>query len=433
MHISLQHAIHSGGADPGDRSLARISHRSYGWRVHLRYDAETERFREELRSWLSENQPPVEEVRADPWLSSGHITGWARAWQQRLFDAGWLVPGWPPELGGRNATPIQQLVYFEEMACIPLMRSCNLQGLTIIAPSIRDYGSEQQKRRYLVPTLRGEISWCLGMSEPGAGSDLAGLSTRANLEGDLFVVNGQKVWTSGAAHAGLCFCFVRTDPDAPKHKGISVLIIDMKSPGISVRPLPELVDKDRADFSEVYFENVEVPSENLVGVLNHGWSITTGSLAHERGMLWTSQVARIEQKIGELIALGGETGPSGERRGDDPRFRDRVAELYVESQALKYMGYRGFAKVARGKSSPEHSVMKLLGSELEQKLCLIALEAQGPQALDVAFERHAFDESEGAPPWARQYLYTFGNTIAGGTSEIQRNIIAQRVLGLPRS
>ena len=407
--------------------------RSYGWRVHLRYDPETERFREELRSWLSDNQPPPEEVRADPWLSSGHITGWARAWQQRLFDSGWLVPGWPPELGGRNATSIQQLVYFEEMACIPLMRSCNLQGLTIIAPSIRDYGSEQQKRRYLVPTLRGEISWCLGMSEPGAGSDLASLSTRASLEGDLFVVNGQKVWTSGAAHAGLCFCFVRTDPDAPKHKGISVLIIDMKSPGISVRPLPELVDKDRADFSEVYFENVEVPSENLVGVLNHGWSITTGSLAHERGMLWTSQVARIEQKIGELIALGGETGPSGERRGDDPRFRDRVAELYVESQALKYMGYRGFAKVARGKSSPEHSVMKLLGSELEQKLCLIALEAQGPQALDVAFARHAFDESEGAPPWARQYLYSFGNTIAGGTSEIQRNIIAQRVLGLPRS
>ena len=270
------------------------------------------------------------------------------------------------------------------------------------------------------------------MSEPGAGSDLAALSTRANLEDDLFVVNGQKVWTSGAAHSDLCFCFVRTDPDAPKHKGISVLIIDMKSPGISVRPLPELVDKDRADFSEVYFENVEVPSDDRVAVLDHGGSNPTGSLAHERGMLWTSQVARIEQKIGELIALGGETGPSGERRGDDPRFRDRVAELYVESQALKYMGYRGFAKVARGKSSPEHSVMKLLGSELEQKLCLIALEAQGPQALDVAFARHAFDESEGAPPWARQYLYSFSNTIAGGTSEIQRNIIAQRVLGLPR-
>ncbi len=401
--------------------------------MHLRYDAETERFREELRSWLAENQPDPEVVRADPWLSSGHITDWARAWQQRLFDAGWLVPGWPTELGGRNATPIQQLVYFEEMACIPLMRSSNVQGLTIIAPSIRDYGSEDQKRRYLVPTLRGEISWCLGMSEPGAGSDLAALSTRANLEGDLFVVNGQKVWTSGAAHSDLCFCFVRTDPDAPKHKGISVLIIDMASPGISIRPLPELVDKDRADFNEVYFENVEVPSENLVGVLNQGWSITTGSLAHERGMLWTSQVARIEQKIGQLIALGSKTGPSGERRGDDPRFRDQVAALYVESQALKYMGYRGFAKVARGKSSPEHSVMKLLGSELEQKLCLIALEAEGPAALDVAFERHAFDESEGAPPWARQYLYSFGNTIAGGTSEIQRNIIAQRVLGLPRS
>ncbi len=157
--------------------------------MHLRYDVATERFRAELQSWLAENQPDPEVVRADPWLSSGHITDWARAWQQRLFDAGWLVPGWPPELGGRNATPVQQLVYFEEMACIPLMRSSNVQGLTIIAPSIRDYGSEDQKRRYLVPTLRGEISWCLGMSEPGAGSDLAALSTRANLEGDLFVVN----------------------------------------------------------------------------------------------------------------------------------------------------------------------------------------------------------------------------------------------------
>jgi alkylation response protein AidB-like acyl-CoA dehydrogenase len=401
--------------------------------VRLGYDDETECFREELRAWLAANQPTREEMSNEPWLSSAHVTSWARDWQRRLFDAGWLVPGWPPELGGRNATPVQQLVYFEEFARIPMMRSYNVQGLTIIAPSIRDYGSAEQQERYLVPTLRADITWCLGMSEPGAGSDLASLSTRAALDDDIFVVNGQKVWTSGAAHADLCFCFVRTDPEAPKHRGISVLIIDMKSAGVSVRPLPELVDKDRADFNEVFFENVEVPRQNLVGELNQGWSITTGSLAHERGMLWTSQVARIEQKIDELVALGAEPAPEGGRRGDDPRFRDQVAALYVESQALKFMGYRGFAKVARGEASPEHSVMKLLGSELEQKLCLTAMEALGPAALDVAFGRHAFDEAEGAPPWARQYLYTFSNTIAGGTSEIQRNIIAQRVLGLPRS
>ncbi len=400
--------------------------------MHLRYDDETERFRAELRAWLNENQPNPDEMRREPWLSSAHLTPWARAWQRRLFDAGWLVPGWPPELGGRNATPVQQLVYFEEFARIPVMRSYNVQGLTIIAPSIRDYGNEEQAERFLVPTLRGEISWCLGMSEPGAGSDLAGLSTRAVREDDAFLVNGQKVWTSGAAHADLCFCFVRTDPEAPKHKGISVLIIDMKTPGVRVRPLPELTDPERADFNEVFFENVEVPAENLVGELNRGWSITTGSLAHERGMLWTSQVARLEKKIEDLIAVGRQPAAGGGCLRDDPRFRDQVAALYVESQALKFMGYRGFAKVARGRASPEHSVMKLLGSELEQRLCLMAMETLGPAGLDVAFERHAYDETEGAPPWARQYLYTFGNTIAGGTSEIQRNIIAQRVLGLPR-
>jgi len=401
--------------------------------VRLRYDEQTEAFRRELRGWLRENQPDPDDMRREPWLSSAHLTPWAREWQRRLFDAGWLVPGWPPELGGRNATPVQQLVYFEEFARIPAMRSYNVQGLTIIAPSIRDYGSEAQIERYLLPTLRGEVSWCLGMSEPGAGSDLAALSTRAILEDDTFVVNGQKVWTSGAAHADLCFCFVRTDPEAPKHRGISVLIVDMKTPGVQVRPLPELTDPERADFNEVFFENVEVPRENLVGEMNRGWSITTGSLAHERGMLWTSQVARLEQKIDDLIAMGDRPAPGGGRLGDDTRFRDQVAALYVESQALKFMGYRGFAKVARGQASPEHSVMKLLGSELEQRLCLTAMEALGPAGLDVAFERHAYDETEGAPPWARQYLYTFGNTIAGGTSEIQRNIIAQRVLGLPRS
>ena len=350
--------------------------------MKLHYDAETERFRAELRAWLDENQPPAEEMARDPFLSSAHLPDWARAWQRRLFDAGWLVPGWPAELGGRDATPIQQLVYFEELARIGAWRSYNVQGLTIIAPSIRDHGTPEQHERWVLPTLRAEISWCLGMSEPGAGSDLASLSTRADLEGDEFVVHGQKVWTSGAAHADLCFCFVRTDPDAPKHAGISVLVIDMKSPGIDVRPLPDLLDRGHADFNQVYFDGVRVPRENLVGELNRGWAISAGSLAHERGMLWTTQAARLETQVEELMELA--------REQDDAVLRDDVAALYVDVQALKFMGYRGFGKFARGEASPEHSVLKLVGSELEQRLCRIASEAQGEGALDVQFEGPTF-------------------------------------------
>ena len=371
-------------------------------------------------------------MRAAPSLSSAHLPDWARAWQQRLFEAGWLVPGWLPELGGRNATPVQQLVYFEEFARIPVMRSYNIQGLTIIAPSIQDYGSEAQKARYVLPTLRAELAWCLGMSEPGAGSDLASLSTRAEAVDDHFVVSGQKVWTSGAAHADYCFCFVRTEPDAPKHRGISVLVIDMKSAGIRVRPLPELTNPEQADFNEVFFDAVRVPAENLIGERGQGWSISSGSLAHERGMLWTTQAARIERKLEEIVALGEREAPGGGRLRDDPRFRDRVAALYVDGQALKFMGHRGFGKFARGEASPEHSVLKLVGSELEQRMCLVATEVLGAGALDVSYDPGLFDVAEGAPPWSLQYLRSFGNTIAGGTSEIQRNIIAQRVLGLPR-
>jgi alkylation response protein AidB-like acyl-CoA dehydrogenase len=399
--------------------------------VKLHFDASTERFREELRAWLETNRPSDEERLAEPARSSAHLPRWARAWQRRLFDAGWLVPGWPPELGGRNATPVQQLVYFEEMAKLPFMRSPNIQGLTIIAPSIRDYGSEEQKRRYVLPTLRAEMSWCLGMSEPGAGSDLAALSTRAEVRDDHFVVDGQKVWTSGAMDADLCFCFVRTNPQAPKHRGISVLIIDMKSPGVDVRPLPELTDSERADFGQVYFDGVVVPRESLVGELDRGWAMAAGSLAHERGMLWTSASAQLEERIEALRGLAAQPAPDGSRLADDPVFRDAFAGLYVDAQALKFLGYEGFAKFARGEASPEHSVLKLFGSEITQRLTLMAVEHLGAAALDVEVDERAgrFERN----PWAIQYFFSFANTIAGGTSEIQRNIIAQRVLGLPRA
>jgi alkylation response protein AidB-like acyl-CoA dehydrogenase len=399
--------------------------------VRLHYDDETEAFREELRSWISENLPSEDE-RDEPILSSAHMPGWARRWQRRLFDAGWLVPGWPPELGGRNATPVQQMVYFEELSRLEVPRTCNPQGLSIITPSIVDFGSKEQRERFAIPTLKAEITWCLGMSEPDAGSDLAGLRTRAELIGDRFVVNGQKVWTSGAHHADWCFCFVRTDPLAPKHQGISVLIIDMHSPGVRTRPLPELTDPSHADFNEVFFTDVEVPAENLVGGLNKGWAIAGGSLAHERGMLWLSEAVGIERLLGQLVELANDPPSGVVRLADDPCARDMIAAAYIRSQALKALGYRGFAKVARGLAAPEHSALKLLGSELRRQVTRQVTEALGAEGADSNLRI--------APPFGRRedesfathYLQSFAGTIAGGTSEIQRNIIAERVLGLPR-
>jgi len=327
---------------------------------------------------------------------------------------------------------VQQLVYHEEMAKFAVWRSNNPQGLDIIAPSIHDYGSEFLKQKYLVPTLRAEIAWCLGMSEPGAGSDLAALSTRAEVHDDHFVVSGQKIWTSGAHHADYCFCFVRTDPDVPKHRGISVLIVDMKAKGVTTRPLPDLIDRDRADFNEVFFDGVVVPRDHLVGPLNQGWSISTGSLAHERGMMWLASASRLDGMLERIFRMARELGPDGRRIGESATFRDELASLYVDAQAIWFMGYQGFAKFAKGQISPEHSVLKLFGSEVAQRAARVATEAQGVDGLEVEFHGSVEDESGGEMPWMKRYLQSYGGTISAGASEIQRNIIAQRVLGLPR-
>jgi alkylation response protein AidB-like acyl-CoA dehydrogenase len=396
--------------------------------VKLGYEDEDEAFRAELNGWLDANVP-TESILKEPKLSSAHLLPWARAWQRTLFDNGWLVPGWPPELGGRNATPTQQMIYFEELSRRQIPRSLNPQGLGIIAPSIRDYGTPEQIEKFLLPTLRAEISWCLGMSEPGAGSDLASLSTKAVLDGDSFIVNGQKVWTSGAHHADWCMCFVRTDPDAPKHKGISALIIETTSPGVERRPFPELSEPDFLDFNEVFFTDVHVPKENLLGDLNDGWRLTQGSLAHERAMLWIDYANSMQRAVNALMDLGQTIGPDGERIGADPKFRDEMAGFAIDAQALTLMGYRGFSKFMAGKSSPEHSLLKLFGSEAVQRACAAAVQAQGIVSLDANAPGPPMWR-EGA--WAVQWLRSFSGTIPGGTSEIQRNIIAERVLGLPR-
>jgi alkylation response protein AidB-like acyl-CoA dehydrogenase len=396
--------------------------------VRLRYGEEEEAFRAELVAWLEANVPP-DDVLRQPKQSSANFEDWSRDWQRTLFEAGWLVPGWPPELGGRNATAAEQMIYFEELSKREIPRTLNPQGLGIVAPSIRDYGTPEQQERFLLPTLRAEIAWCIGMSEPGAGSDLASLSTRAVLDGDHFVVNGQKVWTSGAHHSDWCVCFVRTDPDAPKHQGISALIVDMTTPGVECRPFPELSEPDYFDFNEVFFTDAVVPRENLLGELHQGWPITQGSLAHERAMLWIDYAYLAQRAVNAMIALGDRPGPDGRPLRESERFRETVASFHIDAQALFLMGYRGFSKFMKGKSSPEHSLLKLYGSETLQRILDAGADALGPAGIDTSLMGPVMWR-DGA--WVVQWMRSFSGTIPGGTSEIQRNIIAERVLGLPR-
>jgi alkylation response protein AidB-like acyl-CoA dehydrogenase len=392
--------------------------------VKLAWGAEEEAFRAELEQFVDEHLPPEAAAGADSmddWDDDDEIVPqWFRNWQATLFDHGWMVPAYPPELGGRNCTPVQTLVYLETLAARRIPRSGHFPGYAIVGPSLLEFGTEAQ--RALAPAaIRGDTVWCIGMSEPNAGSDVAGLQTRAEVFDDHFVVNGQKVWTSYAQIAQRCFCYVRTDPDAPKHKGISVLIVDMATPGIEIRPLRHLSGK--AHFAEVFFTDVVIPRENLVGQLNGGWAITQGSLAHERAGLWVESVARLEQNIGALVEVAKRHGTDR-----DPITRRRIAEMYELAASLRALGYKGFASYAQGSSAPEHSYMKLATSEASKELYELGMELQG--AYGVVAEP---DRAEEDGRWLSAFLMSFAGTIAGGSAEIQRNIIAQRVLGLSRA
>jgi alkylation response protein AidB-like acyl-CoA dehydrogenase len=390
--------------------------------MKLAWGPEDEAFRAELVEFLDANVPPELATGAD---FMGEFSGdeivprWLREWQATLFDNGWMIPAYPPELGGRNCTSVQTLVYLETMAARRVPRSGHFPGYAIVAPSLLEFGNAEQQQ--LVPAaIRGDTIWCIGMSEPNAGSDLAGLQTRADVHDDHFLVNGQKVWTSYAAIAQKCFCYVRTDPTLPKHRGISLLILDMDTPGIEVRPLTHITRK--ADFAEVFFTDVVVPRENLVGELHGGWAITQGSLAHERAGLWVEGVARLEQTVLALVNLARRTGQSR-----DPIVRRKIAAMYELAATLRALGYKGFASFAQGSSAPEHSYMKMATSEAGKAAYELGMEIAGTRAPVLDAE---FGEEDGR--WVSSFLVSLANTIAGGSSEIQRNIIAQRVLGLPR-
>jgi len=382
--------------------------------MRLGANPEVEKFRAEFAAFLDEHLPSPEEA-TDRSKSSSHIPEWARRWQQTLFDAGWLLPGQPPEYGGRNATLEQVLAHQEELSRRRIYHSYNPQGVGIIAASLLTFGTAEQKQKWAVPLLRAEITASLGMSEPGAGSDLAGLRTRAVLDGDEFVVNGQKVWTSGAHDADVLLTFVRTDPDAPKHQGISVLLIRTDSEGLIRRPFPSMTGTDDVDFNEVFFTDVRVPRENLIGELNKGWAVANGSLGHERTMLWISYAERLEDLI-----------------RDAPSRAEWYATLQMDLQALRLLGYE---QLSGGRNPAEVSVLKLFGSEAVQRAQWHALEEHGQDGL-LHPARTSAPNHMGHDPfgnsWFERYARTLPATIAGGTSEVHRNIIAERILGLPR-
>jgi alkylation response protein AidB-like acyl-CoA dehydrogenase len=391
--------------------------------MKLSFGPEDEAFRAELNAFLDAHTPPEALAGADfmgEYSGEEIVPMWLRRWQATLFDHRWMIPAYPPELGGRNCTPVQTLIYLETMAGRRIPRSGHFPGYAIVTPSLLEFGDEAQKQ--LAPAAaRGDTIWCIGMSEPNAGSDLAGLQTRADVYEDHFVVNGQKVWTSYAQIAQKCFCYVRTDPTVPKHRGISVLIIDMDTPGIEVRPLTHITRK--ADFAEVFLTDVVVPGENLVGQLHGGWAITQGSLAHERAGLWVEGVARFEQTVDALVALARRTG-----RSTDPIIRRKIAQTYELASSLRSLGYQGFASFARGSSAPEHSYMKMATSEAGKAAFELGMEICGPYGAVTDNER-----GQEMGRWVTSFFVSFANTVAGGSSEIQRNIVAQRVLGLPRA
>lgn len=390
--------------------------------MQLTFDADVESFAAEFAAFLDEHLPSEADA-LDRSRSGSHVPEWARRWQRLMFDSGWLVPGNPPEFGGRNATILQQYAYQLELSRRRVYQTYNPQGVGIITASLISYGTGEQQQKWAVPILRAEMTASLGMSEPGAGSDLASLRTRAVRDGDCFVVNGQKVWTSGAHDADVLLAFVQTDPDAPRHKGISALMIPTDLPGVARRPFASACDRDDLDFNEVLFNDARVPAENLVGPLNEGWRVANGSLGHERNMLWLSYADRLRELV--------EDYPVGTKLD-----RDNFARLVMDNQPLRLLGSIALSRAARGDGDAGAlSVLKLFGSAASQMASEYLRSAAGPDGLAhraVSGPCSPFHLDLYRSGWFERYIRSFGGTIAGGTSEIQRNIIAQRLLGLPR-
>ncbi|MBV8137011.1 MAG: acyl-CoA dehydrogenase [Deltaproteobacteria bacterium] len=397
--------------------------------MDFRFSAEDEEFRQELRAWLQNNRPAQRSDGDDhaDFMHEGSKDEWQRRlnWHRKMHSGGWVGISWPKQYGGRGATLTQQLIYNEEMAAANTPQLVNGLGIMLVGPTIIHWGTEEQKQRYVPKILSGEEIWCQGYSEPGSGSDVASLQTRAIEEGDYFVVNGQKVWTSDAHHADWCILLVRTDPSAPKHKGISYVLVDMHSPGVTVRPLVQITGD--ANFNEVFFEDVKVPKKNLIGEKNQGWQVAITTLMFERSGIGGGR--DLLGQVRELAELARAVRSNGKTAWDDSSVRQRISSFAGEALALKYTGFRQLTRRLKGlPPGPEGSVLKLGTSELNLKMNKFAMELLGPYA-QLEFKA-PFAVDRGI--WSYRMLASRALTIAGGTSEIQHNIIGERVLGLPK-
>ncbi len=383
-------------------------------------------FRDELRAWLEANVPREwDEAREE---SLDRRFEFLRKWQRQLFDGGWAGISWPKEYGGRGASLMQQVIFWQEMARAGAPPMANVLGLGLIGPTIIAFGSEDQKKRYLRNILNADEIWCQGFSEPNAGSDLAGLQTDARLDGDHYVVNGQKVWTSYGWLADWCEVVVRTDPAAPKHKGLTVMLVDMKSPGVDVRPLRQMTGE--TEFNEVFFRDVRIPVANVVGKVNQGWDVAMGTLMHERGTFGAGLQIIYKRNMDRLTELAHSTQRNGVPAAEDPIIRQKLAQCYGEIEVMRLNQMRAFSRIsATGVPGPEGSIQKIFWSELNQRFQQVAQELLGPYGQLTGDAEESIDHGL----WSYGYLRARGNTIEAGTSEIQRNIIGHFVLGLPRS
>jgi len=392
--------------------------------MDFNYTPEEQKFRKQVRAWLDRNRPRG----AARTFARGSMNdaAWERLvdWHKRLYAGGWVGLSWPTEYGGRGATLMEQIIFNQEMGRRKLPPGCNILGVMMAGPAIMHWGTEPQKRRHLQRILAGDEIWCEGLSEPGSGSDLASLQCRALPDGDDFVVSGQKVWTTLAQRSEWIQLFVRTDEETSKHAGISCLLVDMKSPGITVRPLRQITGE--SEFNEVFFEDVRVPKANLLGPLNSGWQVLITTLMHERAGI--SELGS-DQIIDPLIDLARATERNGQPATQDGYVRQTVAQFAIEVQARRLNGLRSLTKRLKGAApGPEGSIGKLCTTELTKRMARFAVELAGPRALVEAHSPFALERGR----WLQAVLSAPALTIAGGTSEVNRNVIGERILGLPK-
>lgn len=396
--------------------------------MDFNYTPAEEAFRQELRGWLASALPQGwGETVFEP-EDEDERAMFRLAWERKLHAGGWAGINWPKEYGGRGATLIERAIYAEELARARAPEGINIIGHNLVSATLLRHGTEAQKQRFLPKILSSEEVWCQGFSEPNAGSDLASLRTKAELHGDKFVVTGQKVWTSYAQYSHWCFALVRTDPDAPKHKGLSFLLIDMKSPGISIRPLKQISGEN--EFNETFFDDVEVPAENIVGEINGGWAIAMTTLAFERGPEDAlGRQVRFKQELDKLLLSAADLKRGNGKAIDDPVLRQKLAKSIIEVELMRLNSTRAFSKYLNGDDrGSDASMIKLYWSHAAQRMYDTALDVLGPVAPIAGNDPAASAAGRFQLSWLQSKAFS----IFSGSSEIQRNIIGERVLGLPR-